>query len=318
TSFSPAATASGSTTTPTTRSSPARMPPRPRSGSPTRAWRRRAPDAAAAEAACRSLIRAARSVTDTIEAVEHDRTLSQIAHGLAWIGAAFLVASGGVIVWAVFRTVGVDDLLVALTVAGLGLGLPAIVAFVVAWILNSLGHADSDADDDLPATEAAVAQRPALTNVAWTYAVAVLACIAAWGVRVLLDPLLGKQITYAPLLLSVAFAAWYGGLGPSLLATLLGAGIAWYAYMNPTDRFGSIDIDDAVQLGLYCAAAVCIGGIASALRASRERAQTLAREVMSREAGLERARVELAAERDRMQITLQSIGDAVIATDAQG
>ena len=257
-------------------------------------------------------------MTDTIEAVEHDRTLSQIAHGLAWIGAAFLVASGGVIVWAVFRTVGVDDLLVALTVAGLGLGLPAIVAFVVAWILNSLGHADSDADDDLPATEAAVAQRPALTNVAWTYAVAVLACIAAWGVRVLLDPLLGQQITYAPLLLSVAFAAWYGGLGPSLLATLLGAGIAWYAYMNPTDRFGSIDIDDAVQLGLYCAAAVCIGGIASALRASRERAQTLAREVMSREAGLERARVELAAERDRMQITLQSIGDAVIATDAQG
>src|SRR5690349_13238624 len=92
--------------------------------------------------------------------VEHDRALSQIARGLTWIGGTFLVASAGVIVWAVFRTVGVDDLLVALTVAGLGLGLPAIVAFVVAWILNSLGHADSDADDDLPASEAAVAQRP--------------------------------------------------------------------------------------------------------------------------------------------------------------
>ena len=252
------------------------------------------------------------------EVVEHDRTLSQIAQGLTWIGAAFLVASGGVIVWAVFRTVGVDDLLVALTVAGLGLGLPAIVAFVVAWILNSLGHADGDADEEAPASETAQAQRPALTSSAWAYAVAVLACIAAWGVRVLLDPLLGQQITYAPLLLSVAFAAWYGGLGPSLLATLLGAGIAWYAYMGPADRTGSIAIEDAVQLGLYCAAALCIGGIASALRASRERAQTLAREVLAREAGLERARAELAAERDRMQITLQSIGDAVIATDAQG
>src|SRR6185437_5249373 len=300
TSFSPAATASGSTTTPTTRSSPARMPPRPRSGSPTRAWRRRAPDAAAAEAACRSLIRAARSVTDTIEAVEHDRTLSQIAHGLAWIGAAFLVASGGVIVWAVFRTVGVDDLLVALTVAGLGLGLPAIVAFVVAWILNSLGHPDVEADGDVEISEIALPlQRPALTSAAWGYAVAVLACIAAWGLRALLDPLLGAQITYAPLLLSVAFAAWYGGLGPAAFATLLGAAISWYGYLSPRDRFGALDIGDAVQLGLYCAAALCIGGIASALRASRGRAQALTREVLAREAGLERTRTELAAERDR-------------------
>jgi two-component system CheB/CheR fusion protein len=99
---------------------------------------------------------------------------------------------------------------------------------------------------------------------------------------------------------------------------MLGAGIAWFAYLSPRDRFGVLDIDDAVQLGLYCAAALCIGGIASALRASRERAHTLAREVLSRESGLERARAELAAERDRIQITLQSIADGVIATDAQG
>jgi PAS domain S-box-containing protein len=251
--------------------------------------------------------------------LEHDRTLSQIAHGLTWIGGGFLVASGAVIVWAVFRTVGVDDLLVALTVAGLGLGLPAIVAFVVAWILNSLGHGDLEADEAVAESETpAPLMRPALTSVAWAYAVAVLACIAAWGLRVALDPLLGQQVTYAPLLLSVAFAAWYGGLGPAAFATLLGAGISWYAYLSPSDRFGALDIDDAVQLGLYCAAALCIGGIASALRASRERAQALAREVLSREAGLERTRSELAAERDRFQITLQSIADAVIATDAQG
>jgi hypothetical protein len=214
--------------------------------------------------------------------LEHDRTLSQIAHGLTWIGGAFLIASGAVIVWAIFRTVGVDDLLVALTVAGLGLGMPAIVAFVVAWILNSLGHADAESDDEAPAIEVSP-QRPNLTTVAWAYAVAVLACIAAWGLRVMLDPLLGQQVTYAPLLLSVAFAAWYGGLGPAALATLLGAAISWYAYLSPRDRFGALDVDDAVQLGLYCAAAFCIGGIASALRASRERAQTLAREVLSSE-----------------------------------
>ncbi|HET6801721.1 MAG TPA: PAS domain S-box protein [Casimicrobiaceae bacterium] len=256
--------------------------------------------------------------TPSVEAgVEHDRTLSQIARGLTWVGTAFLVASAAVIVWAVFRTVGVDDLIVALTVAGLGLGLPAIVAFVVAWVLNSLGHDGdaADADADEPARPLSRAQ---LTDVTLAYAIAVLACVGAWAVRAILDPLLGHQMTYSPLLMAVAFAAWYGGLGPAVVSTLLGGAIAWYAYLSPGDRWGAIDIQDAVQLGLYGAAALCIGGIASALRASRERAHALAREVLSREAGLEQARGELAAERDRSEVTLRAITDAVIATDAQG
>ena len=144
---------------------------------------------------------------------------------------------------------------------------------------------------------------------------AVLACIAAWALRVSLDPLLGSRVTYSPLFLAVAFAAWYGGLGPAMLATLLGAAISWYAYLGPGDRFGPLDIDDAVQLGLFCAAALCIGGIASALRASRARAQALTAEVLARKAGLEKSHAELAAERDRSRITLQAIADAVIATD---
>ncbi len=252
--------------------------------------------------------------------VEHDRTLAQIARGLTWIGGAFLVAGAAVIVWAVFRTVGVDDLLVALTVAGLGLGLPAIVAFVVAWILISLGHPDAEPEAGEPISAAVDISRPHAQTapLAWGYVVAVLACIIAWALRTALDPLLGQQVIYAPLLLSVAFAAWYGGLGPALLATLLGAVISWYAYLSPGHRFGPLDVDDAVQLGLYCAAAMCIGGIASALRASRARAEALALEVMAKGAGLESTHAELAAERDRFRITLQAIADAVVATDAQG
>ncbi len=249
--------------------------------------------------------------------LEHDRTLSQIARGLTWIGGAFLVASAAVIVWAVFRTVGVDDLVVALTVAGLGLGLPAIVAFVVAWVLNSLGH-DADTADTVDEAPEQPLSRAQLTDVTLAYAIAVLACIAAWGVRAVLDPLLGHQMTYSPLLMAVAFAAWYGGLGPAVVATLLGGAIAWYGYLSPGDRFGSIDIDDAVQLGLYGAAALSIGGIASALRASRERAQALAKEVLAREARLEQAQGDLAAERDRSEVTLRAITEAVIATDVQG
>src|SRR4029079_19192945 len=140
------------------------------------------------------------------------RTLAQIARGLTWVGAAFLVASAGVIVWAVFRTVGVDDLVIALTVAGLGLGLPAIVAFVVAWVLNSIGHDPEAAELD---AEPPPVPRARVMTIAANYSFAVLACIAAWGLREALDPLLDDRVVYAPLLLAVAVAAWYGGLGPA-------------------------------------------------------------------------------------------------------
>jgi len=159
--------------------------------------------------------------------LEQGKTLSQIARGLTWIGAGFLVASAAVIVWAVFRTVGVDDLIVALTVAGLGLGLPAVVAFVVAWILNSLGHDDAEAaDQDVDVVVEAPA-RIDVARVALRYGVAVFASIAAWALRTVLDPLLGQQVAYAPLLLAVAFSAWFGGLGPAVVATILGGAIAW-------------------------------------------------------------------------------------------
>ena len=249
--------------------------------------------------------------------LEQDRTLAQIARGLTWVGGAFLVASAAVIVWAVFRTVGVDELVVALAVAGLGLGLPAIVAFVVAWVLNSLGHDAEAAEQDSIDTPQG-GGRTEYLELARIYGVAIVACVVAWALRALLDPLLGDQVAYAPMLMSVAFAAWYGGLGPAVFATFLGGAIAWYAYLTPMDRFGALEIEDFVQLGLYGAAALSIGGIASALRASRERAHALMREVLTREAGLEKTRAELAAERDRSQVTLQAIADAVIATDAQG
>jgi PAS domain S-box-containing protein len=250
--------------------------------------------------------------------LEQGKALSQIARGLTWIGAAFLVASAGVIVWAVFRTVGVDDLIVALTVAGLGLGLPAVVAFVVAWVLNSIGHDDPEAGEHDVDAAVAAPVRVDVARVALRYGVAVFAALAACALRAALDPLLGQQVAYSPLLLAVAFAAWFGGLGPALVATVLGGAIAWYAYLNPAHHFGPLSIPDSVQLGLYGAAALCIGGIASALRASGERAQQLAREVLARESGLEKTRAELAAERDRSQVTLQAIAEAVIATDAQG
>ena len=251
--------------------------------------------------------------------LEQDRTLSQIARGLTWIGGAFLVASAAVIVWAVFRTVGVDDLIVALTVAGLGLGLPAIVAFVVAWILNSLGHTMRKPRTRKPSEPAAAPRRMQVDRSRLGYGVAVLACVAAWALRAVARSAArrtGRVCAVAAVGRVRRLVRRTRARGASRRCSA--AQSRGTRISSPTERFGTLDIQDSVQLGLYCAAALCIGGIASALRASRERAQTLVREVLAREAGLEKTRAELAAERDRSQVTLQAIADAVVATDAQG
>jgi PAS domain-containing protein len=112
-------------------------------------------------------------------------------------------------------------------------------------------------------------------------------------------------------------AAWAGGIGPALLAALLSLVIAWYFYVG-TDGFRLDSMQKAVSLGLFAAVSLCIAGIASALRAAREQAQRLVRSGVARQKALEEARGELARERDRFAVTLASIGDGVIATDAAG
>jgi PAS domain S-box-containing protein len=243
--------------------------------------------------------------------------LSRIIRGLTWAGTIFLVLTGVSIVWAIFRTRGIDDLLTALTVTGLGFGLPAVVAFVVAWLLGTFDESESRDERDVSAPDASEPE-PTSPAVAFLgYFVAIAAVGVAWAVRAWLDPILGREVPYITFFLAVAMAAWAGGLGPGFLATALSLLVAWFFYIGPTDGFRVENLSVAVGLGLFVAVAMCIAGITSALRAAREHAQRLARDTMNRQKALEQARTELARERDRFAVTLASIGDAVIATDAQ-
>jgi len=249
--------------------------------------------------------------------VNVDTGLSRIIRGLTWVGTIFLVLTAVSIVWAVFRTRGIDDFITALTVTGLGFGLPAVVAFVVAWLLGTFYDTESDdAEHGRQGASEAETAPPGVPLLG--YFVALAAVGVAWGVRAWLDPVLGHEVPYITFFLAVAMSAWAGGIGPGFLATALSLVIAWYFYVGPSDGFRIENLAVSVALGLFVAVALCIVGITSALRAAREHAQRLARDTMSRQKALEDARGELARERDRFAVTLASIGDAVIATDAQG
>lgn len=74
-------------------------------------------------------------------------------------------------------------------------------------------------------------------QIAIRYGLAILAAMAALFLRELLSPLLGTENPYHTVWAAVVFAAWYCGVGPAILATLLGGLGVWYWFLPPTRTF---------------------------------------------------------------------------------
>jgi signal transduction histidine kinase len=69
------------------------------------------------------------------------------------------------------------------------------------------------------------------------YGLAILAAIVALWLRWLLSPLLGGNNPYHTVWAAVVFSAWYCGLGPSIVTTLVGTVGVWYWFLPPYKSF---------------------------------------------------------------------------------
>ena len=136
------------------------------------------------------------------------------------------------------------------------------------------------------------------------YAVAVGSMFAATLLRLLLDPALGDRFPFATLFFAVLLSAWFGGFGPALLASGLGSLASAWLLLPPRYALGIGRPEDQWGLILYAAVSVGIALIGGAMRRARRSAETDA--------------AALALQRERLSVTLESIGDAVIATDLRG
>ena len=133
------------------------------------------------------------------------------------------------------------------------------------------------------------------------YGFAVISIGLATWLRLLLDPVLGDRSPYATLIFAVLLTAWYGGLGPALLAAVMGCFSADYFLVAPRGSLGLHSADQWVNLLLYMTLTVGIailGGImhASPLRAFRR---------------LQQAQADLEQSQERLRLTLHSSGVAV-------
>jgi PAS domain S-box-containing protein len=136
------------------------------------------------------------------------------------------------------------------------------------------------------------------------YAFAVLVVILASLLREFLNPVLGEGVPFILFYPTVVLAAWFGGLGPGLLTTVLSVFISWYVFMRPAYSFTLSDATGLAQLLIFLLASTMISFLAESLHRMTRKAQE----------GERREREQS----EQFRVTLESIGDAVIATDAQG
>ena len=137
------------------------------------------------------------------------------------------------------------------------------------------------------------------------YGAAVLSVALAILLRKALTPLIGPtSIPFAVFYPVVLFASWFGGIRAGVLSLALSAISAVYGFSSPLKSFVLPGQNDQVSMVVFIVVGFGMALLANAQRRAVGRAL--------------RAENSERIERQRLETTLASIGDAVIATDAEG
>ena len=101
------------------------------------------------------------------------------------------------------------------------------------------------------------------------YAVAIVASVVVALIRLALSESLAEQARLMPFLVAVMAAAWWGGLGPGVLATMLGALLGVYFFVPPINSLWISTLRDGVNLGIFVFVGLTISWLCEALHQAR-------------------------------------------------
>lgn len=116
---------------------------------------------------------------------------------------------------------------------------------------------------------AAPSRIPALAR----YGVAVASICVALLLRVLFEKFIGEEIPLLLLFTAVLLSAGFGGLGPGLTATLLGAIASYFRGTPPHFDFSMSDPQQTVRLVRFLIEGLFISALGTVLQAARRRAE---------------------------------------------
>lgn len=155
-------------------------------------------------------------------------------------------------------------------------------------------------DNERPS--APLVSRPARIAVR-DYSVAAFSVLLFFGLREFAQPWLGLKVPYLQFYPAVLLAAWFGGFGPGLLATVLSGILAAYFYLPPVG-LAIVDRVDWISLAIFLATGVAIAVLNGRIRSAE----------VSR---LETARLAV-ARAERLSTIINTTVDAIIVIDESG
>src|SRR5579883_3301494 len=104
------------------------------------------------------------------------------------------------------------------------------------------------------------------------YAVAVLAVVPVFFMKLLLPGLVGEELPFLFFFLTVICSGWYGGLGPGLVTTALSALVFRYLFIDE-NYFRTIGITGTLRIVLFIFEGTLISGLMGLLHATTQRSE---------------------------------------------
>ena len=116
------------------------------------------------------------------------------------------------------------------------------------------------------------------------YGLAVLGVALTLGAKLLLDPLVGRDAPFLLFLVPVTVSAWYGGLGPGLLATAAAVLVSDYFFMAPVRSVFVGEPAALLRVVAFALEGTFVAVVGASLRRARQRAEANTREARALEA----------------------------------
>ncbi|MGE3977620.1 MAG: DUF4118 domain-containing protein [Nitrospira sp.] len=111
------------------------------------------------------------------------------------------------------------------------------------------------------------------------YGVAIAATLLAFLLRLSLDAYLGDRLAYAAFLVAIAVTTWYGGIGPSLVAVVLGGLIANCVFLHPRYTLSFTDLEDQAGIAVYLTVSFALVGFAQTWRWAWRKTEEMTQEL---------------------------------------
>jgi PAS domain S-box-containing protein len=141
-------------------------------------------------------------------------------------------------------------------------------------------------------------------DIALRYGVAVLAAGGALGIKLLLDPLTVQDTPFLLVFGAIIVSAWYGGLGPGLLATAVSALATDYFFLYPRGTITGFSVE-GIDVLAFTLEGVLVSVLTSSLRSARDRAQRSTLEARSHQESLRESE-------ERFRLMVEGVKDYAI------